>query len=568
MIASRHWRNGAIIAGALMLGGAATPDQRVDYAVRYTATTAPSLQVTISLKGDADGTTQIELPNSWGGEERLYELISNFAVQGGSAETPPERPSTRIIRHRPGQRLRITYQVASGWQADPVIGMPRASNPYRPIIRPDWFNVLGNGVFALPAGGTDRPARIRWQVPSGWTLASDTQHADLDLKDIVESVTLAGPDVRLYSETVEGGPLRIAVRGQLAMDEAALVRAVTTVSAAQRRFWRSRGESFLVTLVPIGTAPGAISVGGTGRGDAFAVWTVADAPLETLERLLAHEHIHTWIPRRIGAMQVGPKEPEQYWLSEGFTEFYTFRSLLASGIWSADEFVAAWNQQLLEYASSPVRTVSNQDAAMGFWSDPDLQRLPYTRGAVIAAMLDHDIRTATDGRQDLDDLMLAMQAQHQADPTELVSTRALRLARELYGVDFGPRLEAIHSGGTDAIFPAGGWGPCLTVRTAEQAEFHRGFDVAATQRNGLVVTGTIEGSPAWQAGLRDGMRIIRRTGGSPPDPTVPLTYLIDDSGTERTLSWLPEGPRRFTVQALELGPQGTTPACLARLAGQ
>lgn len=559
----------ALLAPGLMaVGGAAARDQRVDYTVRFSATPEPGLDVTLALKGDADGVTQINLPDRWAGEQRLYELLSNIAVQGGTVETPDGRPATRIIRHRPGQRLRISYRVSSAWQADPVIGMPGASNPYRPVIRPAWFNVLGNGVFALPASEITRPARVRWHVPRGWTLASDTEHPDLDLEDVVESVTLAGRDVRLTSQTVEGGPLRIAVHGRLDLDEAELVRAVTTVSQAQRRFWGSRGEVFLVTLVTIGRAPGAISVGGTGRDDAFAVWTVEDAPIESLERLLAHEHIHSWIPRRIGAMAPGAAEAEQYWVSEGFTEFYTFRSLLASGIWSPEQFVEAWNGQLLEYAASPNRATSNREAAAGFWSSRDLQRLPYTRGAVMAAWLDARIRATSGGRHDLDDLMLAMQAQQRTDPTELVATRLQRLAREAFGVDFATLVEAIHTQGADALFPQDGWGECLEVTSSEQAEFHRGFDVAATQRNGLIVAGTVEGGPAWQAGLRDGMRIVRRTGGSPPDPTVPLTYLIDDSGTERVLSWLPEGPRRFSAQRLKLGPQGNTPHCVALLAGQ
>lgn len=557
-----------LVPGFLAVAGLAPRTDRVDYTARFSAGDKPGLDVTVVLRGDADGLTQINLPDSWGGEERLYELVSDFEVEGGTVETLPERPAVRLIRHQPGQRLAISYRVSSGWQADPEIGMPNASNPYRPVIRPTWFNVLGNGVFALPAGDTSRPARIRWTVPPGWTLASDTQHRDLDLDDIVESVTLAGTDVRLYSRRVEGGPLRIAVHGRLEIDEAELVQAITTVSQAQRRFWNSRGEVFLVTLVSIGSAPGALSIGGTGRGDAFAVWTVSDAPIEALERLLAHEHIHTWIPRRIGAMPAGPEEAEHYWVSEGFTEFYTFRSLLASRIWSPDAFVAAWNAQLLEYAASPQRATTNHEAAAGFWTSRDLQRLPYTRGAILAALLDAQIREATGGRHDLDDLMLAMQARHRIDPDELVGTRVLRLARELYGVDFTATVEAVHSQGADALFPSGGWGGCLEVSSREQPEFHRGFDVEATQRNGLVVAGTVEGSPAWQAGLRDGMRIVRRTSGNPPDPTVPLTYVVDDNGAERVMSWLPEGPRRFTVQSLRLGPEGTTPRCRALLAGQ
>ena len=66
-------------------------------------------------------------------------------------------------------------------------------------------------------------------------------------------------------------------------------------------YWGSDAGRYLVTIIPFAPpGPGATSIGGTGRGDAFAFFATTNALPEMLDRLMAHEMAHSWVNVRIG----------------------------------------------------------------------------------------------------------------------------------------------------------------------------------------------------------------------------------------------------------------------------
>jgi len=56
--------------------------------------------------------TTLQLPNEWGGKDRLYEALEDIQVQGtGASLAPGTKPELRIIKHAPNALLRIRYRV-------------------------------------------------------------------------------------------------------------------------------------------------------------------------------------------------------------------------------------------------------------------------------------------------------------------------------------------------------------------------------------------------------------------------------------------------------------------------
>ena len=75
--------------------------------------------------------------------------------------------------------------------------------------------------------------------------------------------------------------------------------------------------------------------------------------------------------------------------------------------------------------------------------------------------------------------------------------------------------------------------------------------------------------PAYAAGLRDGMRLIRREAGKVSDSTVEMAYRVSDGSGEKVIRFLPEGKAEFDVQHLEVtaaGPEQEA-RCRRRLGG-
>ena len=290
------------------------------------------------FRADASRETTLELPNEWGGKERLYEALDDIQVQGaGASIAPGPKPELRVIKHAPNALLRIRYRVH---HADE--GPNREGNPYRPVILPQRIQFIGETVFAAPAGTKmNRPVEVQFKgFPKSWAFASDLEHGRLALESLQSSITVAG-DFRVLTRQVHGAPLRVAIQGKWPFTDEWFADSLAAISRAQYDFWQDQARPYLVTFTQI---DGPTSSGGTGLGDAFAMFSTPDPNPHNVIRTLAHEMTHTWIPGRIGTVPEDPQvEALDYWLSEGFTDYYAQRVLVRAGIWSPADFAASFN---------------------------------------------------------------------------------------------------------------------------------------------------------------------------------------------------------------------------------
>ncbi|HEY0105811.1 MAG TPA: hypothetical protein VGB91_06970, partial [Rhizomicrobium sp.] len=449
--------------------------------------------------------------------------------------------------------------------------------PYRgAILLPGWFAGLGEHVFVVPRDGDLWPASFRWgPLPKGWSVASDLEHGmmgrRMTVADIAESTVLGGADVAVYRRLIPGGTLRLAMRGTWPFSGDNLADVLARIVAAQRTFWGSDVKGpFLVTLFAL---DGMGSSGGTGRGDAFAMYATPDTPQSSIRRTIAHEHIHSWIPSRIGRAPQEPAEALDYWLSEGFTEFYTERTLIKSGIWSLEDFVADLNDVLLAYDTSAVRNAPNARIAKEFWTNDLIERLPYQRGMLVAYLLDRRIRSASGGKRNLDSVMFAMRdtaaAAPDANKPDLAANfdSALRVQS---GGDVPRELARDIEKGETVVLPADLFGGCAEIRNVRIAAFDKGFDIDKTAASG-VFTGIDPHGPAYAAGIREGMHRVAYLSGKQGDSRADWSYRIGDAkGRTFVVRYKPAGTKRVEIQEAVLKP-GMGPvrraACVRLLSG-
>lgn len=524
--------------------------------------TLPRVTVRLRFPGEADGTTTLALPDAWGGEEELWRCLTDLRVEGQDARLEPGAdPAHRVIHHAPGARIDVSYQVVQDWT-----GVPQADgrNQYRPTVQPEYLHLIGDAIFARPEWNGDTPATFtRGAIPPGWSFASDLEHGaggrPLTLGDVRESVLVAG-DFRIVARGSEGRQLRVALRGRWSFTDDAFVDRLDRIVRSHRAFWGDGEEPFLVTVLPLAAEPGSSMLGGTGRSDAFAFFATDNAQEFTLNRVLAHEHLHTWIPRRIGRMPE-QYEARDYWLSEGFTDFYTFRLLIRDGIWSLTDYEEAVNEALSRYAQSPVRAVPNATIVSDFWKGREIGDLPYQRGFLLALLWDDRLRRASGGKQDLDDVILALHREWRDRPQGAeppLASDALRAGLRSAGLDPAADLERFIEQGQPILLPEDLLGADGRIATEELPEFSRGFDPQATSAAGGIVSGVDPDGPAHAAGLRDGMKIVKREAGQSGNPTLELVYLVQDGDTERRIRYLPHGKRRFLTQRIIMPPAGDT----------
>lgn len=511
--------------------------------ILYSVSPGPdsTLEVEIRLRGDGDGVTEIVLPGEWAGEKELWRGVSGFAAVGG-AVSGEER--TRRVRHAPGAPLVLRYRVASG-NATPGPGGEKA----RPIVRPDWFFFHGEGVFARPAGRDSAPVRFRWgALPAGWRAASDLDSMAVragTLDALSESVGVAGSNLDIVTRDLAGVPLRLAIVGKWGFAPEELADSIAKVIAAEHAYWRERPQPFLVAMAPLGDY-GGVSFTGTGRGDAFSILSTSGFQVGMAKRFLAHEYMHRWMPREIGGLP-REKEAADYWLSEGFDDYLAARALLGSGLWDLEDYFKDKNEVLLRYAASPARAATAAEIAEKFWREEPFERISYDRGHLMATMLDARIRTASAGRLSLDDVLRAqrLEARRGGGPAAALFPRVLR---RVTGLDLAGEIRRYAAAGEPFLLAGNAFQGCARIERGNRKKFTRGFDVERTGAAGMTIAGVDPEGPAYAAGMRDGMKLVRRESGRIGDSSVELGYRVVDGGRERVLRYRPEGKREFDVQ--------------------
>ncbi len=571
----RHWLIAAL--ACIIASGTGAARSAAPAPITYTVTPElvsgklADLRVDVALEGDDDGVTHMRLPDRWSGAEDLYRAVFDLRASGSRLKRVSK--SELQLTHAPGAPIVLSYRVRQDFPGELTAG---DGPPFRAVVRQDRFTVLGWALFAEVAGPAGRPAAFRWgPTPQGWTVASDLDHpGKVNVTgDLFDAVLVGGSDLKIVSAEAPGGHIRIAMHGDWKFTPAQMAALMTRISGAAADFWGDRGEDFFVAVTPMTTPAGqGTAQYGVGLGDAFSLWSTTEVDEPALRHIVAHEHQHVWFPTRVGGVRTGRDEPLDYWLSEGFTDFYTLRILLRSGLWTPEEFVADYNRILRDYANSPVIGAPNSIVPAGFWEDPAVADLPYQRGLMLATLWDHRLRQATRGARDLDDVVLAMRDRAAGQGTTGNAVDNLRAAYRGFGGDLAPDLKRLVDQGAPVLLPADLFGDCARVATTETRAFDRGFDSASTNASGGVVYGVDPRGPAYAAGLRNGMRIVGRL--SPAvenDPRVELMYQVVDRTGGKVIRYRPQGSRPILLQEVVLAPNMSPDqraACIRTLAGE
>ncbi len=565
-------------AATLLLGAKAAPT--VDYRLSVepqAAGQSPLLDVEIRFRGDADGETRLVLPSEFADTREAWRYIYGLTVKG--ARSTEDGPGARILRHKPNAAITVRYRVQTAYAQDP---QGADGNPYRgAILRPTWLAAFGEFVFATPDGRSQEAATFQWgKLPAGWGRASDLEHGAMGrpmrVADVTDSVTLAGAGLSVLERPITSGALRVAappgVQPQLLASLAD--RSAATISA-ERGFWNDVQGPYLVAFIPLTAKPRGSSMGGTGRGDGFTLYSTPGVE-DRLGPIIAHEHTHTWIPARVGRMPDGDAEAGDYWVGEGFTDFFTWRTLLRAGQSSTDETVALMAEALRNYDASPVKTAPNSRVVADFWKDRAVEKLPYQRGALLALKWDEDIRRKSGGKLDLDDVVLRMRDQYQrftpGKGPDIV-TNLVSAAWGVAGLDLRPDIATYAVGGAAIVLPDEMFDGCLQARVTVSPAFDAGFDTdrsfAARKAMGVRRRG-----PAWNSGLRDGMALDAWTyKAGDTSRMIELTLRPTGKGRAarpKVVSYWPYGDATTETRKLQLTPGMTVAAkaaCGRKLGG-
>ena len=560
----------AIWAGLFIAGSAhAAPDPTVHYSLKPLLTDGQMTAVQFEMRIQAtQAQTEVDLPDFGASHYYQYKAFKDVVVIGATAVAiPPDQPGHRLITAPAGTEITVRFHVDANREAGQEA--PIATDMTYPVISPTRFTIMGETVWPHIEGGDDRPATFAADMPAGWAFASNLENLPQmggKAGDVLKTILIGGQDVHVETIQTPHTRLRIATAGRFDFTMADFDQQVTRVIATEQGFWDDGQPDFLVTLVPM--EPGHLSIHGEAMNGAFANIAVPDAPLQDMAFDLSHEYFHSWNPRKLGRYET-PNPATGYWFSEGFTDYYGRKLALKGGVVSLEQFVADWNAALNRYNASSHKTAPNSDLGAHYGEDQKWTKAIYDRGAVLAVYLNAKWRTKS---VTLDHFMHSLRDRVATDPAfaaKPLEARVDAVATAL-GVTAGDELARFIDKGEAITLPADAFGGCVQVVTETVADVDFGFDTKTVNET-HIFSGVRSDSPAYAAGLRDGMGFVHYSDKDPSDSSVPVTFDVRDTdGKARTITYLPQGKTTHSRQQLTL-PKGLTAsqvqACTAVITG-
>lgn len=405
----------------------------------------------------------------------------------------------------------------------------------------------GGAIFLLlPDDDVPRRYSLRWDLsalPETAVAMSSYGIGDVEIAALLPPDRFAGSyfmagAIGHYPDEGTGEGFFGGWQGTPRFDAESLMRWGENLHGWFRDFFRPpEAEPFGVFMRSNPVNPG----GGVSLGNSFVVTYDAKTEVEPLQLTLAHEMVHSFV-HSLDA----PQGLESSWFGEGLAVYYQRLLPLRAGQLSPDAFLKDLNSTAGRYYTNALIDTPNDQIAARFWEDTRVRVLPYDRGSMYFARLDYRIRTASDGKRSLDDLLLQMlELQRVGQPMDKAAWA--RVLTEELGSSGIADFEAMLAGAV-MLPESDAFGPCFARTQRPLRRYQLGFEPKVLIENPRIVRGLLQDSAAARAGLQNGDEILKPVGqdGIQGEQDAWLTLDIRREGRTFEARYQPRGE---TVQA-------------------
>lgn len=359
-----------------------------------------------------------------------------------------------------GKELRVESTEPRSWKVDnpkkgsvtvsySVLGDDEGLGFFRVNVRQNTAFVNGPAAFVFPPDRLKEPTVLKINVPNNWDVATamrrepdNTYHAN-DYDEMIDCPIEMGIFERRQFE-VSGIPFEavfVSPDGKYGIDIDRTTTMLMRVSAPAIKMMG--GASFKHYTYMFHLAIGDFSGGLEHRSS--TVISLPNYNVDYLSNLAAHEFFHAWNVKQIRPAVLGPFDYSKQartanlWFAEGVTDYYAmihpYRAEVQDARWLLDRY----QDMIKELQNSRVRLQKTvEDTSMQSWENGgfgigDLSY--YTKGALIGFIFDACIRSATDGKKSLDDVMRLLYQKHKMPNLGYAEDGILKAINEVTGSD-------------------------------------------------------------------------------------------------------------------------------------
>ena len=414
----------------LMTHAAAARAQTAPEPIRYTLSfPAPQTHyvevtaiVPTARRADVDLMMAVWTPGSYLVREyaRNVEAVTATAPDGRALDVDKSKKNHWRIATGGAATITVTYRVYC-----------REMSVRTNWVEADFALINGAPTFITLSDLSPRPHEVIINPASGWkrsvtalpaTGGGDHRYRAPDYDTLVDSPLVVG-NPAVYDFEVDGKKHSLVDVGEAGVfDGARAAQDLESIVKEDRRVWGFLPYDRYVFFNMITEAGGGLehknsTVLMTNRWStrtrrAYVAWL----------ELASHEYFHAWNVKRLRPVELGPFDYENevttrsLWIAEGFTDYYAGLQVHRAGLSTRDEYVEDLSNTIELLQTTPGRRVQSVElASFDAWIKyyrPDENSANasisyYTKGTVIAFLLDAKIRRATNGGKSLDDVMRA-----------------------------------------------------------------------------------------------------------------------------------------------------------------
>lgn len=531
---TRYWLS-FIIGGFVLLTSDGVEGALVEYTIRFSQ--AKNHYADVEMRCETGGQSQFELmmptwtPGSYLIREyaRHVETIAASDSDGAELSVSRSRKNRWLVKCGDATSVVVNYRLYCN-------EMTVRTNQ----VERDFALFNGASTFLSPVGARSQKHQVRIELPNEWKHAicslpnveGDKQlFIAEDFDELVDSPILCGnPDIYPF-KVGEREHLLVSIGEGEIWDGEATARDLKKIVAEHHKLWGVVPYPRYIFFNLL------VEAGGGLEHDNSTVMMISRWYYRDREKyvrwlgLASHEFFHTWNVRRLRPKPLVEYDYENevylrsLWIAEGITSYYDDVQLARCGLISQKEYLELLSKQIEKLQTTPGRNVQSlSDSSHDTWiklyrpneNSSNSQVSYYNKGAVAAFLLDVEIRSATDGRKSLDDVMKILYERHVGDvgysPDEFrtiveeVSGTELTswFSRYIDGVDEFDYSKAQSWYGLEfpkpKSSPAGGEANEDKEKPDEKKKSWVGL--TTEEKSGkLVITKVLRDSPAFEAGL-------------------------------------------------------------------
>lgn len=244
-----------------------------------------------------------------------------------------------------------------------------------------------------------------------------------------------------------------------------------------------------------------------------------------LYSFIAHEYFHNFNVKRIRPIALGPfdyskeNHTNMLWVSEGFTVYYEYMVVKRAGLSTGDDILNNLQTNIKAYENKPGHLFqSATQASYDTWADGPFGRTGdemnrtisyYDKGPVLGFLLDLKIRHETGNKKSLDDVMRLLYNRYYKEKKRGFTDAEFKQACE--SVAGKPLNEVFEYASTvkPVNYPKYFAYTGLNIDTVAKPLPGAYLGIQAVEHSDSLLIKSVEwNSPAWNAGLRGGDKII------------------------------------------------------------